>query len=454
MLLMLPWLVIFVFLVTRRARVLWSRIIPIVAAGLILPQLLYLYIPLRAPHVPYAELQLDARRTLVLYENSLSGFLDLVLAGAFGGQLAGGSVTSGRLAMALDLLLQQFTWSGICLGGIGIVGVLGRRLWAFAALTLLPYAAYVLFNLVYFIGDIYVLFIPSYLIWSLWVGLGVWETASLVSRSIGRRGASATWPITLIASVSFVLPVWLLFHNYSLVDQRHNQAAAQIWEPILSQDLPADSILVSNDRDEIMPMWYYQYVDGMRPGWLGMFPLIVRQPGYQDVGQVVDSALSSNRPVFLMKPMPGLDLKYRLQTVGPSVRVLESFDGQKPAVPLDITFGESIRLIGYDQTKSERDSREIVLYWEGLKEIDRAYSSYVHLLSPSGETTSGHDHRPGGDYYPTDHWKPGEVLLDRHTLSLPPGASGTYTIATGLYAWPSMDRLGEEINIGQILVDQ
>ena len=458
MVLMFPWLVLFVWMVTRKTVLPWHGAIPWVLAGLLLPQLLYLYIPWRAPHVPYLELSLDADRTLVLYEKSLSGFLDLVLAGAFGGQLSEGPITTDRFAMAFDLLRSQFAWAGILLGAISILSILRRRVWVFLILTILPYLTYVAFNLLYFIGDIYVLFIPSYLIWAIWIGLGVWELAYAVSYLAAQRrkpaGRPKTWRFAApIVVLSFGLPIILLIRNYTLVDQSVNWEAAQLWRPVLAQPLPEDSILVSNDRDEIMPMWYYQNIDGLKPDWMGMFPLIVRQPGYGDISQIIDRALESGRQVFLIKPMPGLELKYRLESQDLLVQVTASHRERQPRYPADISFGESVRLIGYDQVRTPEGTVEITLFWEGEQEMKQMFSSFVHLVDASGKTVANHDHRPGGVYYPTTMWKPGGVLLDTHTISIPPDASGEYTLTTGLYIWPSMERLGEEAAIGQIPID-
>ena len=449
MALLLPGLAILCWVTARRAGVVWRRVLPWVLAGLILPQILYLYIPLRAPHVPYLEVTLAPGRTLVLYEKSLAGFLDLVLGRAFSGDLGGGPLTTERLFMAFQLLLQQFTWPGLALGVLGIVGCLRRRAWLFLALTGLSYLAYMGFNLVYFIGDIYVMFIPLYLIFAVWLALGVWEIARIFSRT--------AIVSSLIVILSLALPVFLLWHNYPRMDQSRNMDAAQLWQPILAQPLPERSVLVSNDRDEMMSLWYYQYVDGVRPDLVGLFPLIVREPGYDDVSQVIDRALESGRPTFLIKPMPGLELKYQLELQGPVVRVVSSFAGRQPGRVLDVPFGEAIRLAGYDQPRSAvrpGETAEITLFWQDQQGTDRVLSSFVHLLDASGKSVASSDHQPGGVYYPTTLWKPGEVLLDTHRLTIPADlAPGVYRLTAGLYSWPSMERLGEESTVGQLVVE-
>ena len=58
------------------------------------------------------------------------------------------------------------------LGMLGLIGC-GLRARPLLALTGLSFLAIVGFNLVYGIGDIYGYYIPAYLIWVLWVALGL-----------------------------------------------------------------------------------------------------------------------------------------------------------------------------------------------------------------------------------------------------------------------------------------
>ena len=38
-------------------------------------------------------------------------------------------------------------------------------------------------------------------------------------------------------------------------------------------------MLISNDRDEMMPLWYMQQVEGRRPDLAGVFPLLLAGDG-------------------------------------------------------------------------------------------------------------------------------------------------------------------------------
>ena len=52
--------------------------------------------------------------------------------------------------------------------------------------------------------------------------------------------------------------------------------------------------------------------EGRRPDLTGLFPLIQPGPEWSDLGAVTDQALRSGRPVFLIKPMAGMEVRYRL----------------------------------------------------------------------------------------------------------------------------------------------
>ena len=108
---------------------------------------------------------------------------------------------------------------------------------------------------------------------------------------------------------------------------RSQDGTARAWDALLAQPIPQDAILVTNDRDEMMPQWYLKYVEGRRPDLTGLFPLIQPGPEWADVGAVTDQALRSGRPVYLIKPMAGLEVKFKLAPEGALVRVDRSGRG-------------------------------------------------------------------------------------------------------------------------------
>jgi len=52
----------------------------------------------------------------------------------------------------------------------------------------------------------------------------------------------------------FLFPVWQAVGHYSALDQSQNTQARTVWQAILSEPLPTAAVLISNDRNDIMPM--------------------------------------------------------------------------------------------------------------------------------------------------------------------------------------------------------
>ena len=448
-------------------------------AAVILPLLLYLYLPLRAPHTPYLDLRLTDERQLVLYENTLSNLVDFVTGGPFGGSVDFSVDLGQRLALAGGLLLDEVGWPGIVLAALGLLQLaLGRR-GGLLALTGLAYAAVVAFNLVYTIGDIYVLFIPSYLVVVLWMVLGVATLVGLVMRVFapGRPSAPAEagtavpavvpargQALVVLAVLPFLLlPLWLATGSYAAVDRSGDTAARDGWQALLAVPVPGDAVLVSNDRNDIMPMWYFQFVEGRRPDLLGLFPLIT--PEYPTLGTVLDLGMSTGRPLYLIKEMPGIEVKVAVGdevSLGSGARLWPvtgpAVPGE-PEHPLQGRLGGAMALVGYaHDPSSPRPGQELALtlYWEPLQPIERPYHSFVHLLDGQGNIVAQSDHQPGGVYYPTTLWRPGERLRDEHTLSLPAGvAPGAYRLLAGLYAFSAdgiLEPLGEPVLLGEVAI--
>jgi hypothetical protein len=392
---------------------------------------------------------------LVLYEVTWSNFVNFVLGGPFRGSVDFSVDLGQRLAMSWGFLRDELGWWGVLPALVGLARLaFGRpapgagRSWALLALTGLAYFVSVAFNLVYMIGDIYVMFIPSYFVIVLWAAVGVGTLARLVAK---KPVASA-----IVVLFFFIVPVWLAATNVSRVSERGNRQARTRWETLLDQPLEPGAILVSNDRNNIMPMWYLQYVEGRRPDWLGLFPLIT--PDYPTLGHVLDLALETGRPVYLTKEMPGVEVKVQVEE-GALWRVLGPVAGKEPDYPRADRLDEAVMLSGYDRsprTPRPGETLQVSLYWEALRPLDAEYHTFVHMVDGEGQVITQSDRQPGGRYYPTTLWRPGERLRDDHLLSLPADIpEGVYRLLAGMYSLPgdgSLEPLGEAVTLGQVAI--
>jgi hypothetical protein len=129
----------------------------------------------------------------------------------------------------------------------------------------------------------------------------------------------------------------------------------------------------------------------------------------------------------------------------------------QPDHALDVRFGDAIRLEGYSlagDTLAPGDILQLALFWQTQAPISTRYKVFVHVLDASDRIMAQIDREPGGELVPTTIWQPGQTIVDRYGVLIPPEAApGRYRIAVGLYGfdgvrlevWGGKDRamLGE-----------
>lgn len=112
-----------------------------------------------------------------------------------------------------------------------------------------------------------------------------------------------------------------------------------------------------------------------------------------------------------------------------------------PTVRLDQRLGDGVTLLGYDlETAGPRLT--VTLHWRADRPLGRDYTVFVQVLDPAGRVVAQSDSQPAAGALPTSAWLPGEIVRDRHVLTLPtipPG--GTYRLIAGLYLLTTGERL-------------
>jgi hypothetical protein len=434
-LLLLPALL--VFLVWQAPAGYWRwRQVTLLAVLAMAPLLLYLYVPLRAPATPYLSISLWPGQSTELLDRSPAGLLSYLLGQGFAGEIQRPAQAIAAAPGLVQRFVAELTPLGLALAVLGVAVLAARRQWPLLWLTGASFALLTGFNLFYTIGDIAVFYIPSYLIACVWIGVAVAWLAETAGRLAGRRWLGLSEGVALVSAVLLAaLPVYLFFSHAAAQDRSHDSAAVDGWQALLAAAPAPGAVLVSNDRDELMPLWYLQQVEGVRPDLAGVFPLLLAEPGWLDVGQTVHSALSTGRPVYLIKPMPGLDVKADLGEPDPSglTPVLGPAVSGAPAFAEDVVLGDVVRLLGFD-VQPAGDAVQIDLFWRPLHPLIADYTTFIQVLAPNGDKIAQSDQQAGGVYYPTGLWQPDDTLRDRHTLTLPAGApAGPYQLLVGMY---------------------
>ena len=110
-------------------------------------------------------------------------------------------------------------------------------------------------------------------------------------------------------------------------------------------------------------------------------------------------------------------------------------------VKLDISFGDQMRLLGYDLKREEGELR-LGLHWQARQQMEGDYRVFVHLFDPATEVIVAQDDAmPRQNQYPTSWWAEGEVISDVVIISLKDVPPGRYRLALGVYDPQTMDRL-------------
>jgi hypothetical protein len=101
----------------------------------------------------------------------------------------------------------------------------------------------------------------------------------------------------------------------------------------------------------------------------------------------------------------------------------------------------------------------VTLYWQGQREMEKSYKVFVHVYDGEGNIVAQRDWLPGLGLKPTSGWEVGEVVADRHIVSVEEGvAAGVHQVAVGMYEEGSGERLaaygpgGERLDQDRIIL--
>jgi hypothetical protein len=434
------------------------------------PLLLYLYLPLRLPAADYLRIDLGGGGRASAYASDVGGVIDLLSGRGFGNMLGlAPADLPGRLGLYGGLVWENFGPVGVALAAVGMVALARRSvdLWRNLALV---YLLNVGFGLAYTIGDVAVYFIPAHFVFAIWLAAGVavvtrpllrWGLGDKGTRGQGDGPIPNSWSLYmegnlgrafflpgLLVAVSPFLLVAALFATTPGRFDRPEAAQARAtrvrWEALARRLEGERAFLVSDDRDELVPLYYLQRIEGRLRDVQPLFPNQASGPAFANTVTLLE-AITADRPLYLAKPMPGLEAKLRIEP-GEPPRVLGSSVAAAPAFRLSADFGGRLALEGVDLPNAgAHDGRalvyaapgttiEPVLHWRVAAPADRPYATFLQAVAPDGAGLAGSDRRPGGAFYPPRLWRRGEALADPHRLALPTAAApGLYELRAGAY---------------------
>ncbi len=278
-------------LLHRRRR--WLALAALVA----LPQLLYLYVPIRA-------LQLY-RGVLPPWQLVIESVRRVILGSQFAPDIGWRAGSVGRMA---GLLWAQLGWWGLGLGVLGLYALARRREWPALALLGGSGLVIILFGLVYDVGDVAVMVIPTFVAWAALVGLGV----ALLRRAVGQWRLA---PTAVGLAVAVAIGGTMVAH-WGAVSRRGDYAVERQARAVFDLPLQRDSVILSG-WETATPLEYLQLIEGVRRD-----VRVMRGTAAADIAQVRVWTRDEGRAVYVQQPVAELNFlgpEYTLRAMSDEV---------------------------------------------------------------------------------------------------------------------------------------
>jgi hypothetical protein len=308
--LLVPACALFVLGVAPR-RALAPRAMAAAVAGGLLGLSIYAYLPLRSlaePAFNYAGTYDSAGAFHPVDLRDPRNLWWLVTGRSFAGQMLGYSPLDWlREAGGFGVqLARSFFAVGIGPGLLGLAVLLRRDRWLGLAL-LLMFLANAVFYIGYRVIDKNTMYLPTYLVWALWAGVGCqwlldwvgtgWDRPLLRGLFAGAVAAALAW-------------------NWPLTDQSRNVSARERGEGTLAAAEPGALIL--GYWQTVPLVEYLKLVEGRRPD-VQAINLFLIAP--HDTMTLIATE-AGRRPVYIDSPTTELLRDYRVEPAGPIYRVL------------------------------------------------------------------------------------------------------------------------------------
>jgi len=353
-------------------------------------------------------------------------------------------------------LQRDFTWVGVLVGIGGLIRQFRRR-WPDAVFLLVNYVSQAFLAANHHVPRHWVYFIPSFLIFALWVGeglAGIWITVERISHRWGRMGHALS---ILLALAMLIWPLAAFRGRYRPLRQAHlGTGILDVWRQTLKQGYMGDRVgkaianvdanaVIVCDWEQATALWYFQQVERMRPDVQILYPV-----------ERLDEAAARGHPLYIARAHAGLADRWH-PSCSDSLITLRSeptFDLPVDISHLDIQLGQtrdgppSFELAGFAYGSSDGHAVNVqsagfrpatvvplMLYWRAIGAPVGDYSVSLRLLDGTGEQVFQVDSQhPVLGTYPTSRWVAGEVVSDYYEIQLSPDLPpGTYQWGIVLY---------------------
>jgi hypothetical protein len=345
-----------------------------------------------------------------------------------------------RLLFYGRTLHRDFTWIGVLLGIGGLFWQFRRR-WPDAVFLLTSFGLHAFLAANHHLPRQWTFFIPSFIIFALWLGEGV----GILWKGLERfrpQGKEVSLTLSVAFSLTILaLPLAPFAHRYPSFRAAHDGAGVLgVWRQEVKQGCTGDRLgcaisqverdaVIICDWEQATPLWYFQQVVGLRPDVQIIYPV-----------ERLEEAAASGRPLYIARNHPGLTDRWHPSSCGSliALRPEPTSDLPQGVSPLGIRLGGCLELAGFGCGETDLHPATVVpltLYWRALEAPAYDYSVSLRLFDETGqEITKIDSQHPVLGTYPTSKWSPGEVIGDYYEIQLPPDLPpGTYHWGVILY---------------------
>lgn len=393
----------------------------------LVPFLAWLYFPLRAD-------AFGAPPGLATFD----GFLQHILARGFRGDIfffATPEFLPDRLRIFGNILTFQFTWPVLLLCALG-GGVALYRDRAAGILLLTAFMVHTFVSMTYHSPQTVEYLLPAYVLMVALAGYAFAEIFRLITQLLSRLPRSFFTSrfsyiiFHLSFSILILLPQFLAtFPSYLAL--AYDTSTLRYVDTLLTAAPPNSLILAS--WHWATPLWYAQKVASQRPDVEIRYVYPRTASLANDWVNQINANLPS-RPVIITSFYPDQfnATPYRFIPLASAWQVL---DRPLTAPPANLTGAQtftSLEFLGYQfepPAQSAKSIQAIDLTAAWRTSAPRDISFFIHLTGPDGFLYAQADVS-----HPAGHSDPGEILLDRYTLTPRPDTPpGDYALTAGAY---------------------
>ncbi len=279
-------------LVSHPRQVMQPRTLVAALGAALLGAMVFLYLPIRyaaQPMFNYAGTYDATGQFNPVNLQTIEGILWLITGRSFSGQMFGYQLA--ELGPQVKEYVHQLWIAFFAIGiGPGLAGffILWRRNWRLGSTLTLIFLANAIFYINYRVVDKATMYLPTYVIWAIWVGIGYQFILDWV-----QTDKTNIWLIRgITAGAVIVAMAW----NWSLVDLSNDYSTREQSETILQ--LVEPNAVIFGWWDTVPGIQYLQLVEGQRPDVLVINRFLISG---QDMNQFILQEIDS-RPIYINNP--------------------------------------------------------------------------------------------------------------------------------------------------------